>query len=565
MKIETYEQALVLAAKNGNRTSFDELYRIHSPKIYSQILKHVEDPEKAQTLLQETFAAAQSGLSGLDDLNAFVPWTEQIASDLCQRMLLSKESTGTGERLVPSQITMTPQHDTPVFKSVPHDPGISKAVLQNPSAPQFAQQIDRPVSGMQNAVRVGLENSHAAKAGIPGQQVSASVNHSPSGMQQAVRMSLQDTGSASAGGSSASSQIQISTPAPEGIQDAVRSGMQDITGASAGPTSPSTGNSVHPEPVYHAKNLIKGTRQAAKIGADTGASVAVKSAAGAFGKASDLKLAAIITGAVLAAGSSTAGAVSLARNVLDSTSENRTPDPEVPAVVETFDTQPSQVPEPSATQTPAPLEPVTLPVEAEDFLFQYIAYFQYGGNAEYDSQNAEQGSSNILYEIAADNLVHLGTYSRTGEETIQIHMSESDPRSWWDDTGGYQTVDGPTVDWVAENIFHVPHDDIAQLLELAEENRSMYREDTPGGYVYCTPPFWGYGVQNTIDIDDAKTDGTKYYVVYSLYYDLSFFYPEVESERTYLNTYYAVLEPVTIDGTEYWTMYLNPADIPDQE
>ena len=87
MAIDTYEEALVFAAKNGNTTSFEELYRLYYKKVYALIRMTVKDPSESEDVLQQTFVNAWKNISKLEDNSAFNTWIQRIAVNQCYSVL----------------------------------------------------------------------------------------------------------------------------------------------------------------------------------------------------------------------------------------------------------------------------------------------------------------------------------------------------------------------------------------------------------------------------------------------------------------------------------------------
>ncbi len=76
--------ALVVRARGGELTAFDELYRLHRDKMYTLCLNLCGDREQAQDLLQETFVRAWRGLRGFQGRSSFATWLHRIAVNVCR-------------------------------------------------------------------------------------------------------------------------------------------------------------------------------------------------------------------------------------------------------------------------------------------------------------------------------------------------------------------------------------------------------------------------------------------------------------------------------------------------
>jgi RNA polymerase sigma-70 factor (ECF subfamily) len=78
-EIRKEENGLVLNALAGDTTSFDELYRRHSRRIYQLCLRMVEDPSTAEDLTQEAFVLAYRKLGSFRQESRFSTWLHVIA------------------------------------------------------------------------------------------------------------------------------------------------------------------------------------------------------------------------------------------------------------------------------------------------------------------------------------------------------------------------------------------------------------------------------------------------------------------------------------------------------
>lgn len=209
------------------------------------------------------------------------------------------------------------------------------------------------------------------------------------------------------------------------------------------------------------------------------------------------------------------------------------------------------------------VDTATLPSSLNAFLKQFTDWYwdatgtwTDGFAMEYDCEYAADGSSNILAGIVNRLTPSCVDFSLYPGVMPEEHW-EADPRGW-SVNNWYMLYDGPTVDWVAKNIFNITDEEISALLAQGEELRLFYREDTPdGGYRYYAPIAGGIGDPNTeIRLTSAEFDGQRYYITYDVW-----FMPPVSERR---GSYYAELEYKTIDGAEYWSLYRNTSDVPAQ-
>ena len=87
MAIDTYEQALVHAAKHGNQTAFSELYESYYAKVYALARMTLQNDHDAEDALQAAFIKAWQSLPQLADNGAFNTWLQRITVNECYSML----------------------------------------------------------------------------------------------------------------------------------------------------------------------------------------------------------------------------------------------------------------------------------------------------------------------------------------------------------------------------------------------------------------------------------------------------------------------------------------------
>jgi len=74
----TSEFALVRAAKGGDVSAFEALYRLHAGRIYSLCLRMVGNPSQAEDLAQDAFIRAWSKLGTFRTESAFGTWLHRL-------------------------------------------------------------------------------------------------------------------------------------------------------------------------------------------------------------------------------------------------------------------------------------------------------------------------------------------------------------------------------------------------------------------------------------------------------------------------------------------------------
>lgn len=206
----------------------------------------------------------------------------------------------------------------------------------------------------------------------------------------------------------------------------------------------------------------------------------------------------------------------------------------------------------------------TLPASLTAFLNQFNAWYRDAAGTwendlakEYDCEHAADGASNILASIVNQVTPSCVDFSLYPGVMPEDHFGQIDPRGW-STRNWYVVYDGPTVDWVAKNIFNVTDREISALLTQGESQRWFYREATSdGGYQYYAPIAGGVGDPMTeVRLRSVEFDGKKYYVSYDVYF-VGWLYLSPPMDAELRGSYYAELEYKTVDGRAYWSMYKN--------
>ena len=73
------EQSLITAAADGSMVAFEQLYRLHSARVYGLCMRLCGSVADAQDATQETFIKAWKSLSGFRGNSAFSTWLHKIA------------------------------------------------------------------------------------------------------------------------------------------------------------------------------------------------------------------------------------------------------------------------------------------------------------------------------------------------------------------------------------------------------------------------------------------------------------------------------------------------------
>ena len=82
--------ALVERCRRGDLAAFEEIYRAHSPRLYSLALRMLGNPADAEDMLQDIFLAAHRKLEGFRGEAALGTWLYRLATNQCLDYLRSR-------------------------------------------------------------------------------------------------------------------------------------------------------------------------------------------------------------------------------------------------------------------------------------------------------------------------------------------------------------------------------------------------------------------------------------------------------------------------------------------
>ena len=82
--------ALVERCRKGDLAAFEEIYRAHSPRLYSLALRMLGNPADAEDILQEIFLSAHRKLEGFRGDAALGTWLYRLATNQCLDYLRSR-------------------------------------------------------------------------------------------------------------------------------------------------------------------------------------------------------------------------------------------------------------------------------------------------------------------------------------------------------------------------------------------------------------------------------------------------------------------------------------------
>jgi len=84
------DRALIERCRKGDLAAFEEIYRAHSPRLYSLALRMMGNPADAEDMLQEIFLSAHRKLEGFRGDAALGTWLYRLATNQCLDYLRSR-------------------------------------------------------------------------------------------------------------------------------------------------------------------------------------------------------------------------------------------------------------------------------------------------------------------------------------------------------------------------------------------------------------------------------------------------------------------------------------------
>ena len=416
MAIETYEQALVFAARNGNETSFEELYKMYYQKVYALIRMTIKDAAEAEDVLQQTFVNAWNNISKLEDINAFNTWIQRIAVNQCYSVMRRhKELLTTDSEEQQSVLDeLESEFMLPEVYATQNDLGdrlkqiiselsaVQKQTIllyyyEEMSVEEIAQVMECSPGTVKSrlylarkAIGTEIEEQERKSGqkffGVAGAPLTAfskifAKQVSLGNMAEPKAMEL----------------LHVMTRKLGFAKNPIRM-VQENPGAKA--SSVSQGNAPQPQQIPHqAKGPVSELRQAVKMGSEAGKAAAQKAVSTSTGNALGLKVAAIITGATLVVGGGTAGGIAIVKNAIG----NRNGASNAPAME-------------------APQNAIVEEVEDPDARATYEAYLRILEEEEEPIRNYDWLK---YYDEESDDVRSIGFWDVTGDDVPEMFYVES--------------------------------------------------------------------------------------------------------------------------------------------
>ena len=524
MEKQEYLQSLVASAKSGNERGFVELYKLYYEKIYALARTTLKSEADAEDALQSTFIKAWQKLDSLEDGAAFNTWIQRIALNECYGIIRKRKGN----------ISLDDdEFQLPISKEQAEEElFLPQAYAEREDLNGRLKQIIDQLSDVQRQSIMLYYFSELSVAEI------ADVMNCSEGTVKS-RLFL--------------ARKSIKTE----IEEQERKSGEKFYGVAGIPM-------VWFGKVFVAQ--IKGTMLSKSVaaaiiktvltGASRGAAQAAsgKAAAGAVAKASlplSKKILAIIFAGVVAIGG-TIGTIAFLRSQKKAAEQ-------APQVTQTTVASKSEKQEKPKEIVDAELG------ENEESLTEFLTYY-FWTYREFDCTKVETpDKGEWVYRNSLHGILGYppGVDFRIYPVQEPVELSGEaleQKQTQYSTNWGIYEYSRESVYWIAENIFNMKQKEIDTCVEMlleedTTENVTRVYSDTneKGKETYYVTAGGVGGIEVHFDYTDVKTDGEKYYIKYNMLYGGS----EVQ-------TYFALMELKYIDGKDYWTIYKNTADIPEE-
>lgn len=86
---------LVEKIKQGDQTSFEELYSVSSRPLYFTCISFLQNEEDAKDVMQDVYLTAYEKINALNDAEKLIPWLNKIAVNKCKQLLMKRKEVFT--------------------------------------------------------------------------------------------------------------------------------------------------------------------------------------------------------------------------------------------------------------------------------------------------------------------------------------------------------------------------------------------------------------------------------------------------------------------------------------
>ena len=86
---------LVEKIRQGDQTSFEELYSVSSRSIYFTCISFLRNEEDAKDVMQDVYITVYEKINSLNDVEKLIPWMNKIAINKCKKLLMKRTAVFT--------------------------------------------------------------------------------------------------------------------------------------------------------------------------------------------------------------------------------------------------------------------------------------------------------------------------------------------------------------------------------------------------------------------------------------------------------------------------------------
>jgi RNA polymerase sigma-70 factor (ECF subfamily) len=142
---------LMLALKNGDEASFNELLRKYETPLVNFIYRYIGDQNRAEELSQEVFLRIYRHAPKYEPLSKFSTWLFQIAVNLCLDFKKSKHTDP-----ILNSVSITSQKDTDEHKNTELADPLEKSTEQLLEQEEINKTILSAISSLPSNQRLAL-------------------------------------------------------------------------------------------------------------------------------------------------------------------------------------------------------------------------------------------------------------------------------------------------------------------------------------------------------------------------------------------------------------------------
>lgn len=96
---------LVEKIKQGDQTSFEELYSVSSRPLYFTCISFLHNEEDAKDVMQDVYLTAYEKIGSLNDAEKLIPWLNKIAVNKCKKLLMKRKEVFTEVEDIGGELT----------------------------------------------------------------------------------------------------------------------------------------------------------------------------------------------------------------------------------------------------------------------------------------------------------------------------------------------------------------------------------------------------------------------------------------------------------------------------